>query len=424
LDGVGDRCSGAIATAHEGQVTCHKFIEDPNRHSVGFFWALITNVIGYQHLEEAYKTMGLASLGKPLIDLSDALFLDLESGMPQLNSRFVTDKQRFISKHPEEPVFTSEFLQALSLEPRIPDSQIREIDKDLAASAQAHLEVVIKKFVNHWLECTDQHNLILTGGVALNSKLCGYLIKEAISTHIFVPQCPSDGNLALGAALCAVVETEKTMTATKRQILQSVSASIQYDEVAIHHAIQLSGYYYTKVKATEVSNLLAKNQVVAFFWGESEFGPRALGRRSILANPRLKDMKEIVNATIKFRESYRPFAPVVRDVDACEYFELGNANFDYMNFVVPAREKAHQVASAVVHFDGTSRVQVLKKESSPPLYEILSHLAHKYEQPILLNTSFNLAGEPIVESPTDAIRTFAASGLRFLYLQGYLLEKN
>jgi carbamoyltransferase len=135
-------------------------------------------------------------------------------------------------------------------------------------------------------------------------------------------------------------------------------------------------------------------------------------------------MKEIVNATIKFRESYRPFAPVVRDVDACEYFELGNANFDYMNFVVPAKEKAHQVASAVVHFDGTSRVQVLKKESSPPLYEILSHLAHKYEQTILLNTSFNLAGEPIVESPTDAIRTFAASGLRFLYLQGYLLEKN
>ena len=418
LDGVGDRASGMVLSANrkDHKLNLIKEFINPLETSIGFFWDTITQVIGFESLEEAYKTMGLAPYGKPKYDLSK--FLSIKNGIPKLNSKFIGNQWKFTSFHPLEQRFDVKFLKSINFKRRISLDKIRKEDCNLASSAQVHLEKIVFKLMKHYLRLTKKKNIIFTGGVALNSKMCGFLNENLPVNNFFVPQLPSDGSLALGAAIEAIKIKNRNKFRVKSPYL-----GFKYTKKEITDAFKLTRMNIKNYDVSLAIKILKAKGVIGFFNGKSEFGPRALGARSILALPKYPSMKDIVNSKIKFRESFRPFAPVVRDIDFDEYFYRGSGNYDFMNFVIKARSITSKVAPAIVHEDGTSRVQVLKKGTNNLLYNLLGSLKKTTGSGILLNTSFNLKGEPIVETPSDAIRTFYSSGLDALIMEDFILQK-
>jgi carbamoyltransferase len=418
LDGVGDRSSGMVVEAQskEKPLKIIKNFSDPLNNSVGFFWDLITQLIGFDSLEEAYKTMGLAPYGHVTYNLNK--MLKVKNGVPLLNRHYINDQWKYISFHCLEPRITEKLCNDLNFKRRLPSDSIRQKDKNLAASAQSHLEKVIIDLIKYYFNLSKSSNLILSGGVALNSKMCGTLNELDFIKKMYVPQLPSDGNLALGAAIQALSLNNRKKVFTKNPYF-----SINYNKKDVISAIKLTNRKLEKYNETKITNILNKNKVIGFFTGKSEFGPRALGGRSIIASPIKKNMKDIVNSKIKFRESFRPFAPVIRDIDLEKYFFVGTGNYEFMNYVIKARPILKKLAPAIVHEDGTSRVQVLRKGTNKKLYNLLGNWLKKTGCPVLLNTSFNLKGEPIVETPTDAIRTFYSSGIDCLVLEDFIIKK-
>ena len=418
LDGVGDRSSGRVLTAKNKnqKIKLIKEFKNPLQTSIGFFWDTITQIIGFESLEEAYKTMGLAPYGKVKFNLNK--FLSFKDGEPKLNSKYIGNQWKFTSFHPLEQRYAKKLLSDIKFERRIPINKIRQIDCDLAASAQEHLEKIVEKLMLYYLKKTNKKNIIFTGGVALNSKMCGYLNEKLNIDNFFVPQLPSDGCLALGAAIEAIPYKER-----HKIDLSNPYLGFKYSSKEIIQSLKLTKAKVKKYDSSKIINLLKNKGVVGFFNGKSEFGPRALGARSILAFPKFKDMKDIVNSKIKFRESFRPFAPVVRDIDFDKYFYRGTGNYEFMNYVVNAKKITRSDAPSIVHEDGTSRVQILEKGYNNRLYRLLGELKEATGIGILLNTSFNLKGEPIVENPNDAIRTFYSSGIDLLVLDDYVIEK-
>jgi len=239
----------------------------------------------------------------------------------------------------------------------------------------------------------------------MNSKMIGSIADSGLFDKIYVPQIPSDGGLALGSAFY-VHAKETRLHGTNMQ--EGAYLGPKYASETIKKATWRAGLRVQKYNLNQAASLLSDGKVIAFCSGRSELGPRTLGARSIIAKPNPREMRDLVNSKIKFRESYTPFAPVIRDVDATEYFHLGTSNLNFMGTVCKAKAKAIKEAPAIVHVDGTSRVQALSRTShgGEQLYDLLSHLKDHFRISILLNTSFNLSGDPIVESPTDAIRTF------------------
>jgi carbamoyltransferase len=297
---------------------------------------------------------------------------------------------------------------------------IRDEDRNIAASAQKHLEKVLHEFLSYHLKKACKRTLCMSGGVSLNSKACGLLNQSLDLDRFFVTPHPSDGGLALGAALHAYTVLENK----RPDPICTPYLGVSYDDDEALAQIKCSGLPYKQWESFEqIAELLSKDAVIGVHQGRSEFGPRALGNRSIIASPINKDMRDIINRKIKFREEYRPFAPAVLDKDLAHYFEKGSGDYSYMSFTVQAKPKAKQEAPAVVHIDQTSRIQAVKEELNPFFYKLLQAFKLRTGVPILLNTSFNLKGEPIIETPSDAIRTFVSSGLDFLVLGKYIVEK-
>jgi predicted NodU family carbamoyl transferase len=424
LDGVGDRSCGVIAKASQKNgILPIIYFDKPHLQSLGFFWALITQLIGYNSLEEAYKTMGLAVYGNPVFDLSNLINFNQVTGLTEMAPWAIENKYKYISKHPLERIYGISVESKLNFKRRLPNSEISQQHRDLAASAQLRLEEVTVNLVKYWQKKTKEKNLVLAGGVALNSKMCGELAKSGIFENLFVPQTPSDGGLAVGAAM---LTQSKLLGKHNTKMQDTPYLGLDYSQSEVEIAVKHSGYRHIRNNQNIIAQLLVEDKVIAYFNGRSEHGPRALGARSILANPSRNCMKNIVNLKIKFRESYRPFAPVVRDCDLEKYFIVPKThiNLTYMSYVLDAKPETLLVAPAIVHEDGTSRVQVISKHDHSQLYELLSILTEEYNIPILLNTSFNLRGEPNVESPSDAIRTFASSGLDALSLEHLIVFKS
>lgn len=419
LDGVGDRLSGLVCRMSRNEKTpeiIQKF-ENPINTSVGFFWDAITQVIGFESLEEAYKTMGLAAYGKAKFDFTE--FLQIKDGSPQLNSKFLTDQWQFSTFHPSERRYSDLLVENYNFVPRKKQDDILEIHADIAASAQLHLEKCVGEILIYNIAKTKLKNVVLSGGVALNSKMMGVLQEKLYPVNLFVPQLPSDGCLAFGSGLNLLNKQE-----WEKFTYPSPYTGFSYSRDEVENAIKLAGFPLIDYQERFILDCLANNKVIGFYCGRSEFGPRALGSRSIIASPKDPNMKEIVNRKIKFRESFRPFAPVILEDDAPNYFNVReNANYDFMNFVVQANNDAKSHAPAIVHEDGTSRVQVLKKGTNKKLESLLEGWKKKTGCATLLNTSFNLRGEPIVETPSDAIRTFFSSGLDLLVLDEYIISK-
>jgi len=420
LDGVGDQLSGLVCMLSRSSPKSkilHKF-ENPLKSSIGFFWDAVTQVIGFESLEDAYKTMGLAAYGNPIYDFSD--FLRVIDGVPILNDRFIQNQWKFIPHHPSEIRYSADFLGHYGFIPRRKQEKLDQVHADIAASAQLHLEKCVENLLQHHIKASKSRNLVLAGGVALNSKMMGRLGNSLYPCNLFVPQLPSDGSLAFGSGSQLLSEKEWSNFSYPGPYM-----GFEYREEEILDAIRYTGLKPLPYSPSLIVEYLSKNKVIGLYSGKSEYGPRALGSRSIIASPINPEMKDIVNKKIKFREDFRPFAPVIREVDSDKYFKIQkNCNYEYMNFVVDAHEYAKKNAPSIVHNDGTSRVQVLKSGTNNKLYDLLSEWAQVTSCHALLNTSFNLKGEPIVETPADAVRTFFSCDLDVLVLENYVLTKH
>lgn len=414
LDGLGDRASGIIAIGTNGDIMVKKYL--PLSSSIGQYWALMCQYIGYDGLEDAYKTMGLAPYGSAIYDLSD--ILSYSEHRIRLNKSFLLNKYEFVSKHPSEPIY-SELMPAFVSRSsrRRPTECLRSLDNNIAASAQKHLEGILLEFFSDLQKKYQLKRLCFAGGVAMNSHFNGVLQDSGIFESIYIPPFPGDCGLAAGSAQLLY----KSVTGMRPKPLTSPYLGSSYTSHEVSRLLDSVGVLYRPVSYAEVADLLYKGSVIAFFEGRAECGPRALGARSILANPCIVGIKDIVNSSIKYRELYRPFAPVTTIEALHEYFKVYSANCSFMSFAVQAKAITQKLAPEIVHVDNTSRVQ-----SAPPnthIHSLILEFAKLSGVPILLNTSFNLKGEPNVESPKDALRTFFSSGLKYLYISGYLVSK-
>jgi len=414
LDGLGDRASGIIALGLGDNIKIKKYL--PLSSSVGQFWALICQYIGYDGLEDAYKTMGLAPYGSPKYDLS-SIFSYSEQRLT-LDTSFILNKYDFVSKHPSEPVYSSRFPHFLSPEQRRRSiDPIRKIDQDIAASAQHHLENILLQFFSDLQKEYQVRRLCFAGGVAMNSHFNGVLQSSGLFDSIFVPPFPGDSGLATGCAQLAYHHA----TGSRPKPLHSAYLGSDYSPSEISDLLDNVGISYRRTTHREVSQLLYQGSIVAMFQGRAECGPRALGARSILANPCIPGIKDKVNSLIKYRELYRPFAPVITLDALHRYFDVSSANCDYMSFAVQAKEHTRNLVPDVVHIDNTSRVQ--SAQPGTHIHHLLTCFSEFSRVPILLNTSFNLKGEPNVESPKDALRTFFSSGIEYLFISDFLICK-
>jgi carbamoyltransferase len=445
LDGVGEWTTASCGKAKADNITLSEEIRFP--HSLGLLYSAFTAFLGFQVNDGEYKVMGMAPYGKPkYADLiTEKLVHIAEDGSFWLNMDYFayhySDENTFNSRFmdlfgsprdPGMPFFTSEtrFPSYFGEKPADFEKQcqLNEHFADIAASIQAVTEDIILKLATDLHRKTGLKKLCMAGGCALNSKANGRILNETPFEDIFIQPAAGDSGGALGAALYVY---HVLLGRPRTFILNHAYYGKAYSDSDIKSYLdgqRISYDYYAdddRLLERVVDELLDQN-VIGWFQGRFEWGPRALGNRSILADPRSEMMKDKVNIKIKFRESFRPFAPVVLKEYVDDFFAGRNIGRQYpsrfMLFVLPLRESRMDQIKAVNHF-GTARLQAISRECNPRYYGIAEKFGQATGVPVLLNTSFNLRGEPIVATPEDAYSTFNRSGLDVLVLNNFIVRK-
>src|ERR1051325_596812 len=414
LDGVGEYETASVHLGEGNRLTKLRSIHFP--HSLALFSSVFTQYLGFEVNEGKSKVMGRAPYGRPRYrDKLIGPILKLhEDGAFTLNRRFFD-----FCRHDRH--YDPALIAHLGLIPRRPDEPVREDHHDLAASVQEALEIAIAGILPPLMREYGTSDFCVAGGVALNCTANARMIRDlGIRSHIH--PAAGDAGGALGAALQSVMRSRENEP-TQRYPLGAY-LGVDYPEPVIKATLSLNNIPFRECAdiAEELATALAAGKVVAILHGRDEWGPRSLGARSILADPRHAEMKDHLNAKIKFREEFRPFAPVVKKEAYGEWFEtLGMVESPFMLYTHKAL-RPDQTA-AVTHVDGTSRVQTVSAEQNPFLYPLLHAFERRTGVPVLINTSFNLRGEPIVSSPSDALKTFFASGIDALAMEDILVEK-
>ncbi len=423
VDGVGEWATASRGFGRGSELTLTAEMRFP--HSVGLLYAAFTAFLGFEVNEGEYKVMGMAPYGQPrYVDKVKQLVEICPDGSIWL------DMDYFSFHHSSTQAFSRRF-EGLFGEPRDPrrSEGVEPYYADVAASIQAVTEEILLTMVRHVYRETGQPRLCLAGGVALNSVANGRILRETPIEELFIHPAPGDSGGAIGAALYA---HHVYLGQPRTFVMDHASWGKAYSEAEIHEFLD-RGAIRHQVAASEgelldrVVEALIEGKVVGWMQGRFEWGPRALGHRSILADPRRAEMKDLVNRKIKFREPFRPFAPSVLAERAEEFFDLANAKDVYparfMQLVIPVREEARGRIPATTHVDGSGRLQAVHRETNPLYYALIERFGQATGVPVVLNTSFNLKGEPIVASPADAMNTFQRSGIDLLVLGDRLIEK-
>lgn len=386
--------------------------------SLGLFYAMTTQHLGFDFGEDEYKVMGLASYGRPTVDLGWLLRpgkgdYELAPGI----LRGTSGKEPPLS--PQERFYGAE-LEARLGPARRKGAPLETAHQDLAASAQQLLETTVLGLVEPFAVETGSRNLCLAGGVAMNCVMNQKLAECGLFDAVYVSPVSGDAGLALGAALLA--GTARGEGARRR--LPSAALGPAYSDDEIRQSLDEVGARYRTVAdpAEAAAEAIARGEIVGWYQGRSEYGARALGHRSILADPRLAEMKDRVNAVVKFREGFRPFAPSVLEASASEYFEKPYES-PFMTSTFTVRPDARERIPAVTHADGTARVQTVSPRTEPLYHRLISEVGKRTGVSAVLNTSFNIKGQPIVENPNQAISTFYGSGLDVLIAGSFVVEK-
>lgn len=445
LDGVGEWTSGTYGIGDGTDITIHAEMRFP--HSLGLLYSVFTAFLGFEVNDGEYKVMGMAPYGKPkylskvkklVTQFPDGTFaLDMsyfsfhKSADMAYNDKFV---RLFGKTRPRDLHFFTRWSGYPSYFGEKPDNyeQLCEENQhyaDIAASIQAFTEATILKLAETVHKKTKLENLCIGGGVGLNSVANGALLRKGPFKRVFIQPAAGDDGGAMGAAFYvyhAILGKPRNYTQTTSYF------GVDFSDGEIETFLEKKKIPFKKLSESHVVQFLADKisdgKVIGFFHGRAEWGPRALGSRSIIADPRHEEMKEVVNTKIKFREPYRPFAPVVLAEKASDYFDVGKLDHKYLtNFmlaVFPVKKHMRKIVPAITHVDGSARPQIITKEQNSRYYNIVKAFGRKTGVYVLMNTSFNLKGEPIVNTPENAFNTFKASGLDYLALERYIVDKN
>lgn len=419
LDGIGNALSGTVWIGRDQELAHLRDYRgttsdaDPISQSLGHFYLLITVLLGFEEFDE-YKVMGLAPYGDP------ARF------------RGVMQQCYMLKTGGDYQLDLSGFDRLRDLVPRRGKSEpIEQVHMDLAASLQETLETVVMHVLQFYEQQTKARYLCLAGGVAHNCAMTGKILRAGLFEQVFVQPAAHDGGLSLGAALYGHANGNgRRVSSKKRPAMPHVYLGPRCDE-NVATDCELARWSacleYERVEcvAEHAAQCLAQGLIVGWVQGRSEFGPRALGNRSILADPRPADNKDIINAMVKKREAFRPFAPAVLEEYADQYFELPpcQKRFPYMTAAVKVRQEYQAVLGAVTHVDGTARIQTVSRESNERFWHLIDAFGRETGIPIVLNTSFNNNAEPIVNVTREAVVCFLTSGLNLLVIGDYIVRK-
>lgn len=415
IDGVGELTSTLYATGEGNRIRPFRKILFPQ--SLGFLYGAVTQYLGYRYNDDEYKVMGLAAYAQGTLKREFGKLVRYNG-----NGDYTLDLSFFNFQHGAREWYSEKMVKAFG-PVRGAGEEFSGRHREIAGGVQNALEETVLQMAAWLREKTGKKNLCLAGGVALNSSLNGKIADSGLFDRIFVQPAAHDSGTSLGAAYA--IHHQLLGLGTKREQLREVYLGPDYRQESIEETLQASGLGYQKrdVIERDVARLLGEGKVVGWFQGRMEFGPRALGNRSILGDPRNPKMKDLINLKVKFRESYRPFAPSVPLEYAAEYFDMRNAESPFMLFVYPVRKEKAEIIPAVTHVDNSARVQTVDKTTNLRYWRLLEEFRRATHVPVLLNTSFNLNGEPIVNEPWDAIRTFLNSGIDCLAIGDYLLSK-
>ena len=440
MDGVGEWATASFGKGNGHQIEITSELRFP--HSVGLLYSAFTYYTGFRVNSGEYKLMGLAPYGQPkyVQMIKDHLVDIKEDGSIKLNMKYFN--------YPAGLTMTNRhFHKLFGGPPRKPESELTQKDMDLAKSIQVVTEEIMLKMANHVHKTTNCENLCLAGGVALNCVGNGKILREGKFKNVWIQPAAGDAGGALGAALFVWYQyldhprTANNLTDSQKGSLLGPSFDNEIEDFIKSSDAVCENINFTDLTRT-VAKLIAEENVVGVAQGRMEFGPRALGTRSILGDSRSEKMQEIMNLKIKFRESFRPFAPAVLRESASQFFDFCGES-PYMLLTVPvSKDKTLPIAPteqgeglaqlklkrsvipAVTHVDYSSRVQTVTAENNPFFYDVIKSFDELTGYPVIINTSFNVRGEPIVATPQDAYRCFMTTNMDYLVLGKYLLAKN
>ncbi len=447
VDGIGEWATTALGLGQDNKIKIIKEIHFP--HSLGLFYSAFTAFLGFEVNEGEYKVMGMAPYGKlkyvqearKLIkffgDGSYALDLDYflfyKSTEKTYSKKFVElfgpardPKSKFFTRETGWPSYFGKKPEGEEFEKL---AQEQEKYADIAASCQQVLEEAVVNLAKEAYKLTNKKNLVIAGGVGLNSVANWKILEQTSFEEIFVQPAAGDAGGALGAALAVY---HLALNNPRKFVMNNALWGKEYSNEEIKKFIESKNIKAEFIDnddrlLNEVVKCLTEGKVIGWFDGRFEWGPRALGSRSIIADPRREEMKDIVNTKIKFREPYRPFAPSVLAERAEDFFEMPGAQKHYparfMLYVVKVRENKKKAVPAITHVDGTARPQLVFKSESPRYWNLINKFFQRTGVPLVLNTSFNLKGEPIVNTPEDAFSTFSRSNIDILVLKNFIIKK-
>lgn len=424
IDGFGDFTSTMTATGKGKKITVLDTVIYP--HSAGIFYTSLTQYLGFPHYGDEYKVMGLAPYGEPkYVDELRKILIFKDNGLFELNTKYFTHADVGVQMSWEngdphiDSIFSKE-LENLLGPARKKGEELTQKHKDIATSVQRITEELIFHILNHLQKKTGLENICIAGGVAQNSVANGKILEKTTFKNVYIPSAGHDAGTALGSALWLynqILEKDRLPAIYNAY----TGAKSSNDEVEAY--LKSQQIEYTKYNDNEllevVSKALVDGKVIGWFQGRAEFGPRALGHRSIIVDPRRTDAKELLNSKIKRRESFRPFAPSILEEYVSEYFEKTD-KVPFMEKVYPIKKEKHAEIPAVTHVDGTGRLQTVEKGDR--YYDLIEKFRQKTGTPILLNTSFN-ENEPIVNTPKEALDCYLRTEMDMLVMENCVISR-
>lgn len=416
VDGVGEWATASYGYGKGSDITLLKELRFPN--SVGLLYSTVTAHLGFSVNNSEYKVMGLSPYGKPayydnfkkIVNIQEDGSIEFDMDYFDYHYKMTMPSKKFIEEF--GPI-------------RNPTDEVTQKHKDIAASLQKITEEILFKMLNHLYKETKMKNLCMAGGVALNSVANGKITKNTNFKDVWIQPAASDAGTSLGAA----AYVHNTIIGNKRKyVMKSAYLGPSFSMGYIKNFLDNNKIAYKTFKSDEAlvkmtARLIYENHVVGWFQGRMEWGPRALGARSILSNAANTKMKDILNLKVKHREHFRPFAPVVSKEDVYDYFEIDKDEEPFMLFVYPFREDKRKLVPSVVHVDGTGRLQTTSKEENPLYYGVIKEFEKLSGVPILINTSFNIRGEPIVCTPENAYKCMMGTGIDYLVMEKFLIKR-
>jgi len=416
LDGSGEWSTAWLGYGDGNKVT--SFAESFFPHSLGSFYEAVTEFCGFRPNYDEGKTMGLAPFGDPAISIDKVRqIISIDR-----NQQIKVDLSYFEYQNSGSRRCSQKFYDVFG-KPREYSlkAPIEKHHHDTAAAFQKVLEEIAIQLCEFLHKKTKADYLVIAGGVALNSVMNGRILRDTPFKDIYIMPAAGDNGTALGAAFYVY---NNALNQKRVYVHDNPFVGTEYSDTAIEKKLKKYKLQFTQSDdiCHDVAKLLAEGKIVGWFQGKMEIGPRSLGARSILANPIYEDMKAKINAEVKYREPYRPFAPSIISEKTSDYFEL-EVDAPFMLKVCDVVEEKKSVIPAVTHVDGSARVQTVHKQTNPKYHNLIKRLGEITGVPIVLNTSFNVMGEPVVESPTDAIRCFFTTGIDTLAIGSFIVEK-